>query len=67
MVENLHKKAAVIILLIVIVLSALGTWTVLEATSIQRRTTAEDPFATGKVSIGIIPLETTEGAQTNEP
>ncbi|MDO8556683.1 MAG: hypothetical protein Q7R96_05945 [Nanoarchaeota archaeon] len=58
MAEDIHKKLAVVILLVVIVISALGTWTILEATGrTQRPVINENPVTTGRVSVMILPPE----------
>ena len=62
MVSELHKKLAVVLLLLVIVLSAYGTWTFLHA-DYQAPVIYEQGMVTGKVSIGIVPAEqASEGA-----
>ncbi len=53
MASELQKKMAVVVLLIVIVLSAYGTWTLLDSQS-QVPVIYEQGAVTGKVSIGIV-------------
>ena len=66
MAKDIEKRVIIIALIIVIVLSALGTWTILEASTgtggIYK--IYENPVATAKVKIGIVPRpEETEGTE----
>ena len=53
MATDLNRKVAVVVLLVVIVISALGTWTILEATHSEKPVIYENPTTTGKVSVTI--------------
>jgi len=58
MASELQKRMAVVILLIVIVLSAYGTWTLLQQ-PYRLPVVYEQGMVTGKVSVGIVPADTT--------
>ena len=66
MAEELHKKVAIVVLLFVIILSALGTWTILETTSNRKPTIYENPVTTGKISVTILPPEKTQDTTGEE-
>jgi amino acid transporter len=62
--KDIPRSIVIILLILVIVISVLGTWTVLDEVGKTKSTTYTQPTATGKVKLNIIAPEEREPSQT---
>ena len=57
MTEEIPKKLVMVVLIIAIVLSILGTWITLDALSSKNEVYYAQPDSNGKIGFAVIPLE----------